>query len=71
MAASPMKTRISPKVCCSPGEYSELLGGRARKTCARENYFSMRGSKLLGPKKGKKKKRPEKLISLVCLQHFL
>ena len=44
MAASPMKKRLSPSVCCSPGGcFFNLFLGRTRNSCGRENYVTVRG----------------------------
>ena len=54
MATSPMETRISPDAYCSPGRYFELFRVGICKTRGKENYVPVRGSKKMGPKKGKK-----------------
>ena len=56
MATSPMKKRISPKVCYSPGRCFGLFLGRSRNTYygERENYVPVRACTSLSPKKGKK-----------------
>ena len=69
MATSPIKTRISQKMfAVFQGDTFELFWGRTRETADEKNYVPMRGSKVLGPKKGKK--RAKKALDS-CLQHLL
>ena len=52
IATSPMKSKIIPHVCWSPGGSIELGSWRQRRTWKKTNNVSARGSKLLGPYKG-------------------
>ena len=53
LATSPMKKRLSPKVCCAPGDILSIHGTYPN-TCGREHYVPVRACTSLGPKKGKK-----------------
>ena len=66
MATSPMKKRLPPKVCCSPGGCFYLFLGLTRNTCGRENYVPVRACTSLGPNKGYTK-RAKKLWIVDCV----
>ena len=66
MAISPMKKRLSPKVCCSPGGSFYLVLERSRNTYGPKKNIPVRGCTSLGSKKGEKGRKSSGFL-FICI----